>query len=406
MDTTLFNQLLTPAGQTTLACAAALNPTEDDFLRHYQTLARQHPAPLARVALEQVILRRAAASKFPHADRMYFTRAALEQATNWQIAQYRTIRYRGARLILDFACSIGGDAIPLANVAPVCGFDLDPLRLAIARENARTLQPPNPIGLAQADLTAALPVSRLPPQSALFFDPSRRDDTGRRALSVMQYQPPLAVIHNWLPYCSNLGVKLSPGVNLQELTHYSAEIEFISLGGELKESVLWFGDLQTATRRATRLPEGATLTPLNVPPLPILEPRAYIAEPDPAILRAGLVQTLGAQVDASQLDPDIAYLTADVPVQSPFLRWWQVDFWMPFQLKRLRAALRERHIGTLTIKKRGSPLIPEELLRTLKLTGDQQRVLFLTQSAGRPVAIVCFAEIHPRNSGKLPKATT
>ncbi|GAB4495346.1 MAG: methyltransferase domain-containing protein [Anaerolineales bacterium] len=392
MDTALFNQLLTPAGQTALADAAALEPTEDNFLRHYQSLARQHPADLARAALEQAILRRAAAAKFPRAAQMYFTRPALEQATAWQISHYRMSRYRGVNRIFDFACSIGGDAIPLADAAPVCGFDLDPLRLAIARENARTLQPPHPIEWIQANLTAALPLSRLSPQSALFFDPARRDPNGRRAFSVAQYQPPLSVIHHWLPNCPNLGVKLSPGVNLQELAQYPAEVEFISLGGELKEAVLWFGGLQTATRRATRLPEGISLTPQNVPPLPIVEPRAYLAEPDPAILRAGLVQTLGAQVNAAQLDPEIAYLTADAPVESPFLRWWQIDFWMPFQLKRLRAALREHRIGTLTIKKRGSPLVPEELLRALKLTGDQQRVLFLTQSASRPVAIVCFSE--------------
>lgn len=397
MDTALFKQLLTPIGQAALANAAALNPTEDDFLRHYQTLARQYPPPLARAALEQAILRRAAIGKFPHAQRMYFTRAALEQATNWQIAQYRMTRYREATLIFDFACSIGSDAIPLANAAPVCGFDLDPLRLAIARENARTLQPPHPTKWIQANLTAALPLNP-PPQSAIFFDPARRDEQGRRAFSITHYQPPLSVIHNWLPHCPNLGVKLSPGVNLQELSHYPAEVEFISLGGELKEAVLWFGGLQTATRRATRLPEGATLTPIDAPPLPIVEPRAYLAEPDPAILRAGLVQTLGAQVNAAQLDPKIAYLTADAPIASPFLRWWQIDFWMPFQLKRLRAALREHRIGALTIKKRGSPLIPQDLLRALKLSGDQQRVLFLTQAASRPIAIVCFPQESTRET--------
>jgi len=43
---------------------------------------------------------------------------------------------------------------------------------------------------------------------------------------------------------------------------------------------------------------------------PLRPPAAYLFEPDPAVLRAGLVRDLGEQLSAAQLDPDIAYLTA------------------------------------------------------------------------------------------------
>jgi hypothetical protein len=42
------------------------------------------------------------------------------------------------------------------------------------------------------------------------------------------------------------------------------------------------------------------------------------------------------------------------------------------------------------IKKRGSPLEPEQLARRLKLQGDQSRVVFLTHLDGRPIVIVAF----------------
>ncbi len=56
---------------------------------------------------------------------------------------------------------------------------------------------------------------------------------------------------------------------------------------------------------------------------------------------------------------------------------------MPFSLKRLRAYLRQRNVGRATVKKRGSPLQPEELIRELRLEGEEERVLFLTHVRGK-----------------------
>jgi hypothetical protein len=121
------------------------------------------------------------------------------------------------------------------------------------------------------------------------------------------------------------------------------------------------------------------------------EPLEYLYEPDPAIIRAGLVAELGGQLGASQLDPDIAYLSAEQVTQSPFARVWKVENWFPFSLKRLREYLRERKVGQITVKKRGSPLQPEDLIRMLRLSGDEQRVVFLTHLIGAPIVIVCFS---------------
>ena len=107
-------------------------------------------------------------------------------------------------------------------------------------------------------------------------------------------------------------------------------------------------------------------------------------------VRAGLVADLAAQLDAFQIDPDIAYLTAEKKQPTPFARAWAVEAWFPFGLKRLRSYLRERHIGRVTVKKRGSPLQPEALIRDLRLSGDQERVVFLTHLHGAPVVVIGF----------------
>jgi hypothetical protein len=42
----------------------------------------------------------------------------------------------------------------------------------------------------------------------------------------------------------------------------------------------------------------------------------------------------------------------------------------------------------VTVKKRGSPLQPEELIHDLRLEGEEERVLFLTHVRGRAVVLV------------------
>jgi len=103
-----------------------------------------------------------------------------------------------------------------------------------------------------------------------------------------------------------------------------------------------------------------------------------------------LVAKLGEQLGAYQLDPDIAYLTADQEISSPFARGWKIEDWFGFNVKRLRSYLRERNVGQITVKKRGSPLQPQELINMLRLQGVDQRVVFLTHLDGVPIIIVCY----------------
>jgi len=395
VDIKSFNELLTPAGQEALQAAKALEPRERDFLRHFDNLCRQFPPNLSRAAIETAIWQQEAAKKFPNQPALYLTREALEQASNYEISIYRAERFSGMDIVLDLGCSVGSDTLAFAKFVPATGVDIDPLRLAMARANTELSPYKNPVDFVQADLQAPLSFA-VHASTGLFFDPGRRKG-GRRALSVHQYAPPLSIVRQWLPLFPVLGVKISPGVNLLEIAQYEAELEFISLRGELKEAVLWFGSLRTARRRATLLPGLHTMTEKdsggedNVDLQPrIREPLAYLYEPDPAVLRAGLVRSLAEKLDAFHLDPDIAYLTAPDLKQTPFARAWQIEAWLPFNLKRLRKVLRERNVGNVIVKKRGSPLEPEKLIHDLRLKGNEQRVLFLTHLRGKPIVILCL----------------
>jgi SAM-dependent methyltransferase len=403
MNLSDFQSLLEPNGQRCLAEAVALNPQEKDFLQHFEALSRKFPRDLARAALETAILREEASGKFPFAERMYLTRDALEQASNWEVSIYRCKRFQSFEQVVDLGCSIGGDTLALSRVTSVVGIDIDQLRLAMARANAQAIYPFSSITFFQADITKHLPVCPHP-RLGLFFDPARRRD-GSRIYSIHDYQPPLEILEKWLPQYPTIGVKISPGVNLDEVRGFKAEVEFVSLRGELKEALLWFGSLKTTQRRATVLPGPYTLEEDFVyskeedrERLPLVEPCKYLYEPDPSILRSKLVSKLGEIIGAAQLDHDIAYLTADSFVETPSARCWEVEDWFPFGLKRLRTYLRERGVGKVVVKKRGSPLQPEALIRDLRLKGEKERVIFLTHLRGKPIVVICLPRLLPEGS--------
>ena len=76
------------------------------------------------------------------------------------------------------------------------------------------------------------------------------------------------------------------------------------------------------------------------------------------MIRAGLVTAVAAGVDGGLLDEHIAYVASDQAFRTPFARGYRVLEQLPYREKQLKAALRERGIGTLTIKKRGVAVVP------------------------------------------------
>jgi hypothetical protein len=114
----------------------------------------------------------------------------------------------------------------------------------------------------------------------------------------------------------------------------------------------------------------------------------YLYEPDGAVIRAGLVGEVAAQVRGRLVDSSIAYVTSDALVPLPSATAYRVLDVLPFGLKRLRTYLRERDVGKLTIKKRGTAVVPEQLRRQLDLRGSATGTIILTRVAGSQQVLV------------------
>lgn len=377
-----FAALQSEPGRAALAAAAALQPGEADFLRAYDRLRKRFEPDLAKAAVEMAILRRKAAAKFPDADRLFFEREALEQATHHIVAEHRVERFRPFQRVLDLGCGLGADAIALARAGcRVIAVERDPLRAAMARANMAAL------GLNVEVLEADALADELPVADAAFCDPARRGG-GRRHLASSFYEPPLAAVIARFPHLP-LGFKLAPGISRQEMETQDGEWEFVSLHGELKESRLWCGALATCARRATLLPGGESFTgPAAMAARTIHEESAFLFLPDATITRAGLEEHLAEQLQLSFLNEHDPILLGDARVQSPFVREFRIEIIVRGTVARLNAELRARGIGRVTLMNIGSPRDAAQIERALKPKGDRHAVLLLTRQAGGAAALL------------------
>jgi hypothetical protein len=196
------------------------------------------------------------------------------------------------------------------------------------------------------------------------------------------------------------GAKVAPGIAHAHLPP-AAQAEWVSVDGDLVEAAVWWGPLRQgrAQRRAVLLvPGGPGGSPVEhvlddaggVPAAVVGHVGEWLIEPDPAVLRAGLVALLAEQVGGHLLDPRIAYVSGDGPAPgTPWADSFEVLDEVPFARKQLRAWLRAHGYGDVVIKKRGVNVVPEHLRADLRLTGDgPTATLVLTRTEAGPLALL------------------
>jgi SAM-dependent methyltransferase len=377
-------RLLSPEGRALLAQLPAGPLDPEEALRLGTRLRASHPAELVAAALAQRELRARAAAKFSLADRMWFSRDGLEQASAEPLARHRAARYAAFPLVADLCCGIGGDLSALAPGRTALAVDLDPVHLRMARENA-AVHGAGEVAAACADVSDL----RLPPWTSVFVDPARR--AGGRRLPAGASRPPLAWCFDLAARVAAVGVKAAPGLPLDQVPA-GWEVELLADRRELKEAALWSPALATGARRATVFPGPHTLTARPGPRVGCAPPGAFLLDPSPAVTRAGLVEDLARDLDAWKLDPRIAFLSADRPLRTPFGRLLRVDASLPWNLKHLRQLLRERGVGVVEVRKRGSAVEVADLTARLRLRGHARATVVLTRVADRPWALVCAEE--------------
>ncbi len=267
-------------------------------------------------------------------------------------------------------------------------MDLDEVHLRMAVLNAEVYGVATGVRAVRADVRSV----DLAGIDGVFVDPARR--SGGRRLRTGRSEPPLGWCFGLVDAVPAVGIKLAPGLD-RDAVPPGWELEFLADGRDLKEAVAWSPALATAARRATILPGGQTLTPGGGAPVPVRPPGGFLLDPNPAVTRAGLVKELARATGCWKIDDQIAFLSADQPVRTPFARTLRVIESAPWKERQLAGRLRALDIGALDIRRRCLAGDVVELHRRLKLRGTRCATLVMTRMRNQPWSLVCVAVDQP-----------
>ena len=381
--------LTTDAGRALLENVAGVAaPSPADLARWRERASPESVAAAVRLAG----CRRRGASKFVRASAMWLDPTGLEQATTEAVARHKARRFP-AGVVVDLCSGIGGDTVALAGSSTVIAVDASQ---AMAR---RTLWNAGVYGVADRVLAVrgrAQTVTR-PPVAWVHVDPDRRPGGATRARRLAGYEPGMDFLRSLQRSAPGGAIKLGPASDFA--AHFGGvgvEIEVVSLGGECKEATVWFGAAASCRRRATRLPEGVTWTDRDGPSTataPVGPVGRFVFDPDPALIRAGLLDGFAAAHGLRRFAPGVDYLSGDDPVASAFLAAFAVVAVVPFDAKRLKHEARALGLDVREVKTRGVDASTDDLRARLRDPGGVPATLLVAGGHGPARAILARRQV-------------
>jgi len=373
-------------GQRLLAEVTEVPEPRPADISRWRKLAPPH---VVAAAVRLAACRARAQAKFSRGDRLWLDPVGLEQATAEVVARYKAGRF-ACPVVVDLCAGIGGDSVALAQTARVLAVDSDHGMCRRLAWNAAAYEVADRVLPCQSRAESFT----IPPGAWIHIDPDRRASGQQRARRLAGCTPAVEFLRSLVRHAPGGAIKLSPASDFA--VHFSGpqfEVELISLKGECKEATVWFGAAATCLLRATRLPENVTWTDreggiTTTPSVPVVPVSAFVYDPDPALLRSGLLDSFAAAHGLSRIAADIDYLTGDRLVDTPFLAPFAVQSVHHLDMKQLRRVVAEQDLGPMEIKMRGLDLAPETLRTQLRARGSHPATLILAGGVGPAIAIL------------------
>jgi hypothetical protein len=350
---------VTEVQQYALTLTEGLAPTAGNIARIGAKVSPED----ARWAFAQWALRERAKAKFRLAAEMLFDREALEMATHEEIAAYHASRFPPNELVIDLTTGIGADLIALAKRGPATGCELDSTRGTYAIHN---LAVHGVIGEVTVADCLEVPWN----SNYAFCDPARRSE-GSRLRKIEDYMPNPMIVAERFRALPLGGIKLSPMLADRELEEFGGSLEFISFGSECREALIWLGSAADGPAKcATHIESRETIT-AEGNAVVTSNPRKFLYAADPAAIRAHCLGTLAAQFELFALADSNGYLTGDIPVESVWLRPFEVLASHSADPRRTQGELKRLGGGTPIVKSRGVKVDVEKLRRDLRGLGEE-----------------------------------
>jgi hypothetical protein len=357
-----------------------------------QELRKHFDADLVRAACALREIRQQAEGLLPEAGRLWLTRTGLEQATAWDVAAHKSQRFPADVPLMDLCSGIGVDTSALLKRGPVTSVDINPSMLQRCVWNVEMWNPD-----AQHQAVATDVHSLRLNDTMLHLDPDRRTASDRPTKRLEQYSPNLDWMQQLIGTAAGGAIKLGPASNFMQ-KFPGCEIELISLHGECREATVWFGELASESPfRATVLPSAESLAadPLSVWKPPVSEVGTWIFDPDPAVVRSGLLDVVADRFDLERLDDADEYLTGSQRPNTAFVKAFEVETVLGSNEKELKRYLKKQPSSQYEIKCRRVSVNADAIRRRLPVGDAPPRTILFVRVEGKVHIVIARRHAAP-----------
>lgn len=393
-----FHWLLSTEAEPLLIETQASFAENVNAVRIARNLRKRTTPSRSAIVMEQAQLRIRGTRKFDRAERMFFTRRGLEQATSQRLAAYKAGKFAGISGVIDLCCGIGGDLIGLAQrslAQHTAGVDFDPLTCLFARRNLAEHLPGGSadpgLALIEADVES-LDWGRW---QGIHCDPDRRMND--RTVVESRFSPPLSHIFSRLQPEQNIAIKIAPATVAAHAWPENLDREWLGDRRECKQQILWLGPrFETAGQRIATMVDGDQVVQLAAAKHEIQitvnisrNIGRYLYEPHPTVLAADLTNVLADRGGLWRIDPEIDYLTSELPMKSPLITRFEVLEAFPLNSRKALDFLKHHQIGQIELKNRGAAQVTYQQFLRFKLNGPYRATVILTRIGLQQWVAIC-----------------
>ena len=368
------------------------------------------------VALQQIAGRQKAKEKLPEwyatEGILYPKKVSMEQCSSSQTAEYKASLVEGGSFA-DFSGGFGVDTIALARKFAK-GHYVEPQEelCELFQHNCKVLDINN-VNIVNGTMEDYL--AAIGPVDTIYLDPSRRDVHGRKVVALEDCVPNLL---EWkerlLEKCNTLMVKLSPMIDLHQTLRQLPEISavhVVAVEGECKEVICVLirkdvtcnvsttettivavdicnnttdNPFRDAINRVSTTTETERTAPLSI----ATEIGTYLYEPNAAVMKAGIFNSISQQFQIQKLEKNTNLFTADELREDFPGRVFRIEAVHEFHPRKIAKEL--SHLENASIAVRNFPLSAEDLRKTLKIKDGNACYLFgCTLSGNKKCVIQC-----------------
>ena len=232
----------------------------------------------------------------------------------------------------------------------------------------------------------------------LFVDPARRDDHGRKTVSIADCTPDVAQLQDiLLQKAEKVMAKLSPMLDISKALdelHHVREVHVVALANECKE-------LDVIMERNYQGEVHYTCVNLMTDQSPLCftleeerksqnriadEVMDYLYEPNPALMKAGCFKLLTERYGVYKLHKNSNLFTSDKLIMDFPGRVFEVEGWAPYHKKVKQTLLHDVEKASIAV--RNFPLSVAELRKALKIADGDAVYLFATTKKGEEKVII------------------